>query len=168
MKSTFLKTIGGVALAISLVMVLATPKALSDQNGGGRLEGTWDVQLTVRNCATGAALRTFPEVATFMSGGTMIDSTSGVVQSLKTPGQGVWSHVSGDTYSFSFKSFNFNCTNVCPVPAGSLASWTIVRHEVTLNSDATEYSSAGTAEVYDASGNLTFTGCSTTTATRFQ
>ena len=161
MKNTFLKTIGGVALAISLLTVVATQKALSDQGGGGRLEGTWDVQLTIRNCQTGAAIRTFPEVATFMFGGTMLDSTSGVPQALKTPGQGVWSHVGGDTYHFSFKSLNFNS-------GGTFTGWTKVTHDVILNSEATEYTSAGTAEIFDANGVLTFTGCSTTTATRLE
>lgn len=161
MRKTFLKTFGGVALAISLVTMFATQKALSEQGGGGRLDGTWDVQLTVRNCQTGAAIRTFPELTTFMFGGTMIDSTSGRPQAVKTPGQGVWSHVSGNTYHFRFKHFNFD-------PAGNFVGWTIVTQEATLNSDATEYTSVGTAEVYNPNGVLIFTGCSTTTATRLE
>src|SRR5712691_13060864 len=128
MRNTFLKTIGGVALAISLSATFGTQKA-SSQQGGGRLDGTWDVQLTIRNCQTGAAIRTFPEVATFMFGGTMLDSTSGVPQALKTPGQGVWSHVSGNTYQFSFKSLNFDA-------GGTFTGATKVTHEATLNSDA--------------------------------
>ena len=162
MKSTFLKTIGGVTLAVVLLTVFASQKALSDQNGGGRLEGTWDVQVTLRNCQTGDALRPpFPEVITFMFGGTMIDSTSVRPQSLKTPGQGVFSHVNGNTYRFSFKSLNFDS-------GGTFTGSTKVTHEATLNSDATEYTSVGTAEVYDVNGNLISTGCSTTTATRFE
>ena len=113
----------------------------------------------LENCATGVAVANpFAELATFMFGGTMIDSTSGLAQSLKTPGQVVWSHVSGDTYYFSFKSLNFN----------SGGSWTKVTHDVILNSGATDYTSAGTAEVFDANGVLTFTGCSTTRATRLE
>jgi hypothetical protein len=185
MRNTFLKTIGGLALAISLVATPATQKALSAQSGRampqrmvddddltrqkasaahsgvGRLVGTWDVQLTIRNCQTGAALRTFPELTTFMFGGTMLDSTSGIPQALKTPGQGVWVHISGNTYRFSFKSLNFE-------PGGAFTGSTKVIHEATLNSTATEYSSVGTAEVYNPNGDLILTGCSTTTATRFR
>ncbi len=161
MRNMFLKTMGGMALAISLLTMFATQKALPQQGGGGRLEGTWDVQVTLRNCQTGAEIRSFPELTTFMFGGTMLDSTSGIPQALKTPGQGVWSHVSGDTYRFSFKSLNFNS-------AGAFTTSTKVTHEATLNSDATEYTSVGTAEVYDPAGNLILTGCSTTTATRFE
>ncbi len=131
------------------------------QDGGGRLEGTWDVQVTIRNCQTGAAIRTFPSIGTFMSGGTALDSTSGIPQALKTPGQGVWSHISGNSYRFKFKSFSFDAS-------GNPTGWTIISHEANLNSRADEYESAGTAEVYNLNGNLLFTGCSTTTAARFE
>jgi hypothetical protein len=161
MRNTFLKTIGGVALAISLLTMFATQKAFSEQGGGGRLEGTWNVQVTLRNCQTGAEIRTFPELTTFMFGGTMIDSTSGIPQALKTPGEGVWSHVGDDIYRFSFKSLNFSA-------GGTFTGSTKVTHEATLNSNATEYSSVGTAEIYNPEGTLVFTGCSTTTATRFE
>ena len=179
MKNTFLKTIGGMALAILMLAVFAqvrvsaqdkvneqnndeqTQESLSGQRGGGRLVGTWDVQVTLRNCQTGAAIRTFPSLTTFMSGGTTLDSTSGIPQARKTPGQGVWSHLSGNIYRFSFKSFSFDAV-------GNFTGWTIIRHEATLNSKATEYTSAGTAEVYDPNGNLIFPGCSTTTAIRFE
>src|ERR1700757_3609818 len=101
MKQLSLKSMGAMALTL-LVLALLMParKALCQQGGGGRLDGTWDVTLTVRNCQTGAAIVSFPEVATFMFGGTMIDSTSGRAQALKTPGQGVWNHVGGNVYEF--------------------------------------------------------------------
>ncbi len=179
MKNTFLKGIGGMALAILMLAMFApvwvsaqdkgneqnndeqTQENSSRQSGAGRIVGTWDVQVTIRNCQTGAAIRTFASIGTFMSGGTLLDSTSGTPQALKTPGQGVWSHVSGNTYRFSFKSFSFDA-------AGNFTGSTKVTHEVTLLSKSTEYTSAGIAEVYDPNGNLIFTGCSTTTATRFK
>src|SRR6266540_598994 len=126
MRKIFLKTIGGMALAV-LLMAMVAPIWVSGQSGGGRLEGTWNVQVTIRNCQTGAEIRHFASLTTFMSGGTMLDSTSGIPQALKTPGQGVWGHVNGNTYRFTFKSFSF-----------------------------------------DPSGNFLSTGCSTTTATRFE
>jgi len=100
-------------------------------------------------------------MTTFMEGGTLLDSTSGIPQALKTPGQGVWSHLRKKTFSFVIKSFNFDA-------GGNFTGWTIIRHEANLNSEATEYESAGTSEIYNANGNLVFTGCSTTTATRLE
>ena len=82
-----------------------------------------------------------------MSGGTFLDSTSGIPQAQKTPGQGVWSHLNGNTYRFSFKSFSFDAAN-------NFTGWTKVTHEATLNSKATEYTSEGIAEVYASNGVL--------------
>lgn len=182
MKNASLKVIGGVALAVLFLAVFApvwmwvsaqdkgneeqsneqAQEDSSRRRGNARaLEGTWDAQVTIRNCQTGAAIRTFPSIGTFMSGGTFLDSTSGVPQAQKTPGHGVWSHISGRTYRFKFKSFSFD-------PSGNPTGWTIISHEATLNRQASEYESAGIAEVYNPNGTLIFTGCSTTTATRFE
>lgn len=180
MKIASLKGTGGAALAILLSAVFATVWVSAQDKGNEeqsdeqsqedssrrhtnarKLEGTWDAQVTLRNCQTGGAIRTFPSIGTFMSGGTFLDSTSGIPQALKTPGHGVWSHLSGRTYRFKFKSFSFD-------PSGNSTGWTIISHAATLNRHATEYESAGTAEVYNPNGTLIFTGCSTTTATRFE
>lgn len=160
MRNIFLKALGGIALAISLSAMFASVSA-SGQNGGGRIEGSWDVQVTIRNCQTGAEIRNFASLTTFMFGGTTVDSTSGTPQALRTPGQGVWSHVSGDTYRFSFKSFTFDA-------GGNFTGWTKITHEAALDSNGRQYSSAGTLGVYSPNGTLIFTGCSTTTATRFE
>lgn len=159
MKKIFL-ALGGIALAVSLSAMFA-PAWGSEQNGGGRLEGTWDVQVSIRNCQTGAEIRRFASLTTFMSGGTSIDTTSGTPQALRTPAHGVWSHIGGNNYRFSFKTFSFDAGN-------NFIGWTKITHEATLDSDGTQYSSAGTAENYAANGTLLFTGCSTTTATRYQ
>ena len=160
MRNIILKALGGIALVIAL-SAMFTSAWVSGQGGGGRLEGTWDVHVTIRNCQTGAEIRSFPSVTTFIFGGITIDSTSGIPQAQRTPGQGVWSHVSGNTYRFSFKSFSFD-------PADNFTGWTKITHEAELDSNGNEYTSAGTAEVYAPNGNLITTGCSTTTATRFE
>ena len=160
MRNILLKTFGGIALAISLAAMF-TPVWGSGQAGGGRLEGTWDVRVTIRNCQTGAEIRSFASVTTFNFGGTVIDSTSGTPQAQRTPGQGVWSHAGGDTYRFSFKTFNFDAAN-------NFTGWTKITHEAVFGSNSDQYSSAGTSEIYNPNGVLIATGCSTTTATRFE
>jgi hypothetical protein len=160
MRKIFLKTIGGLALGVLLLATFA-PIWASGQSGGGRLEGTWDVQVTIRNCQTGAEIRTFASLTAFLFGGITHDLTSGIPQALRTPGLGVWSHVSGNTYRFSFKSFSFDA-------GGNFTGSTKIIHEAVLDLNGDEYSSAGTAEVYSPNGTLLFTGCSTTTATRFE
>jgi hypothetical protein len=166
MKRNMLKIIGGTMTALAIITALTLGSAFAQSEtksraGGGRLVGTWDTRVTIRNCATGAEIRSFDSVGTFMFGGTMIDSTSGMPQALKTPGQGVWRHTTGSNYRFSFKSFSFDA-------AGNFTGWQIIRHEAALDPSGNEYTSAGTAEVYAPNGMLILTGCSSTTAVRFQ
>jgi hypothetical protein len=162
MKSNIVKIFGGTVLAVLMISTLNTwVSAQGNSSGGGRLEGTWDVQVTPRNCQSGEAIRTFASTTTFMSGGTLLDSTSGRPQALKTPGHGVWNHIVGDIYRFSFKSFTFDS-------AGNFTGWQIVRHEASLDPRAAGFESAGTSEVYNANGNLISTGCSTASGTRFE
>jgi len=179
MKYTILKTIGTTVLAILMLAVFAQiPVSAQDtiieektyeqpegtfsrSRNAGTLEGTWDVQVTIRNCQNGAAIRSFPSIGTFFSDGNTLDSTSGIPQALKTPGHGVWRHLTGRKYRFKFKSFSFDAN-------GNSTGWTIITHEADLNTSATAYESAGIAEVYNPIGNLVFTGCSSTTATRFE
>lgn len=160
MRNIILKSLGGIALLVCL-SALFTSARVSGQGGGGRLEGAWNVRVSIRNCQTGAEIKSFDSVTTFASGGTVVDSTSGTPQALRTPGQGVWSHVSGNTYSFSFKTFNFDLAN-------NYVSWTRITHEAQMESNGDSYSSAGIAEVFAPNGTPLTTGCSTTTATRFE
>ena len=161
------RLVGGILLATLIVSTptLGSVAAQNDgknKNGGGRLEGAWDVRVTIRNCQSGAELRPeFASITTFMFGGTLIDSTSGMPQAARTPGLGIWSHVGANVYRFKFKSFSFS-------PAGVFTGWTIITHEASMDPGGNSYESVGTAEVYLANGDLDFIGCSTTTATRFQ
>lgn len=176
MKNNFVKLIGR-AVSVFLVILTLTLGITFAQdesnfqgrgilpfpsvNNSGRLEGTWNVRVTLRNCQSGDEISSFDSLTTFTSGGTLIDSTSRFPQSLKTPGHGVWRHTNGRNYKFSFKALTFDA-------AGSYTGYTIIRHEAVLNSRATAYESAGTLEVYAPNGTLIFTGCSTTTASRFE
>ena len=163
MRSTLLKRLVLPFLIFAVCFVSTAPKVFSQQAGGGRLEGTWEVLLTPRNCGTGVpAPFSIRELSTFMHGGTMLNSTAGLSPALKTPGHGVWNHLFGETYSFKFKILNFNAAT------NTFSGWTIVSHELELNSHADGYASAGTAEVFNSAGTLVNTLCSTTTATRFQ
>ena len=174
MRKNIMKIIGMAVLALSVILVttsglvfaqdksedLAVEKNFKNNEGfGGNLDGTWDVVVTIRNCQTDAPIRSFPAVTTFMFGGTMIDSSGGIPPALRSPGQGVWSHGRGNTYSFSYKVFNFNANNV-------LTGWQIIEQHVNLFGST--YNSRGTSKIYDANGNLLSLGCSTTEGTRFE
>ena len=85
---------GATAALVLAGMLLALGSGLKagaqSESQAGRIEGTWRVQLTVRDCQTGAALRTFPALFIFGNGGTLSFTTAGQPPALSTPGVGVW------------------------------------------------------------------------------
>lgn len=166
MKSNLVKTISGSILAACTFAMLAPSTAAANDdeksfNRHSRLIGTWDVQVTTRDCQTNAGLRTFPSILTYNTGGTMLESTAGIPQAAKTPGQGVWSHIRDKTYHIKFKSFRFDAS-------GNLAGTTIISQVVNVTDRGNESESAGSVELYAPNGSLVFAGCSTSTATRFE
>lgn len=165
MRKNLLKNICIAVFSLLLVATLGFGLVFaqndSDSSGGGRLEGTWNVRVTVRDCQSGNEIQSFDSLTTFMPGGTQIDSTTRFPQSLKTPGHGYWNHTKGRSYRFGFKNFNFDA-------AGNYNGYVIVRQEATMNSRGTAYESEGVLGLYAPNGTLILTGCSTTTATRFE
>ena len=133
----------------------------ADARSRNGLEGTWRVQVTVRDCQTGAVLRTFPALFAFAKGGTVTNTTAGQSPALFTPGFGVWRHTQGRTYTAVLEAFVFDPTGV----------W-IQTHRLTrsieLDGDADEFTDSINLEIFDTSGNLITTGCGTSVATRFK
>jgi hypothetical protein len=98
---------------------------------------------------------------TYHAGGTLMEATSGLPQALKTPGEGVWRHVTDNDYAVRFKFFMFNAQNV-------FTGWRIVNAEITPDQSGDSYEGSGTQETYDANGNLIGTGCVSPLGTRFE
>ena len=180
MKNTFLKTIGGAALAILMMAMFAqvqvsaqdiideaqsneqTQEDLSTRRENTRkLEGSWNLQVTPRNCQTGVPGSTVAVMQTFMRGGTMIDFGGVLSPSLRTPGQGVWSYQSRRQYSIAFQFFRFNADGT---PAGRQ----IQRGQIEMSRDGNSYTATGMGQILDAGGNVIANTCGTSTATRFQ
>jgi len=150
---------GGLAVLITLG-TLNTVMAQSD-GGGGRLAGTWDNQISIIDCKTGNVITTFQSLTVFMAGGTLTESTSGTAPALRTPGEGVWRHTTGNNYEFRFKHFRFNTQNV-------LAGYNIIHAEASLDAAGNAYTSTATVEVYDPNGVLIATACAKSDGTRFE
>src|SRR5215510_11457549 len=64
-------------LAGMLVLESGLKARAQSESQAGRIEGTWRVQLTVRNCQTGQPLRSFPVLFTFAKGGMLTATTAG-------------------------------------------------------------------------------------------
>ena len=160
MKSTTKDLFGRVLMLVAIVGLTTIAAFSQNDRGGGRLAGTWDASISRTDCATGNPLVTFKSIANFNQGGTFLGSTAGTPQAARTPEHGVWRHVSGNTYEFKFKSFNFDAT-------GTATGYVIVRHDLELDETADEYTSSGEAKFYNMAGVQVGQGCSSGVGTRF-
>ena len=145
-------------VACALVTMVATT-ATGQSTVGGRLQGTWDMQITLTDCA-GHVIRSFPSLIEFVAGGTVVESNAGTPQALKTPGEGVWSHTTDNNYAFRFKFFTFDAQNV-------FTGWTIIAGKTTVDTTGNANSGTATVEVYDPNGVLLVSLCAETAGTRF-
>lgn len=149
-----LRTISGVALTL-LLFLAATQSPASGQNGKGRrIEGTWRVQITARNCQTGAEIRTFPGKNTFLAGGSMIATGSNTSPAFQSTGHGVWEHTGGRSFVNTVEFFLFR-------PDGSYAGIQKLTRSIELDPNFDEFNSTDSFEIIDPTGNVVGTGCAT-------
>jgi hypothetical protein len=160
MKKDLTNLAGRAILAALFAAVIAGVSHAQDTRGSGRLVGTWDAEVHITDCQTGAVLETFASIASFNQGGTSVGSTAGRPQASRTPEHGVWRHIAGNRYEFKSKSFNFN-------PMGVAVGYVVLRHEITLNETADAYVSEGGVTIYLLNGTQVGSGCSTAIGTRF-
>jgi hypothetical protein len=170
MKSTLTRAITAVVVVLTLALALVSvsaskaPAAAELQNAasdGGRIEGTWRVQVTLRNCQTGAELRIFPAVLTFADGGTLTGTSTVLSPALRSPDHGIWSHTGGHSYRAVDEAFIFN-------PLGAWVSTQRLTQTIELADDAASFTSDARTEFFDTAGNPTTTGCATASATRME
>jgi hypothetical protein len=131
------------------------------QSHGKKLEGTWRVKVTLRNCQSGAELRTFPALLTFAEGGTLTGSTTAFPPALRGGDFGVWNQSGGRRHVAVTEAFLFN-------PAGAWISTQRITQAIELARSGDSFTSDAAVEFFDTLGNPTSTGCATATATRME
>jgi hypothetical protein len=146
-------------------LFLASGLTARAQSGGDNsqrgLEGAWRLQLTVRDCNTGQALRTFPAVFTFARGGTATVITAGQLPSLATTGLGAWRHAYDHNYSAVTDAFVFSSAGVW------IQTHRLTRAiEVSIDGDA--FTDTVALEIFDTNGNVIVRGCATSVASRLE
>jgi hypothetical protein len=146
--------------ACALDTMAAAERPPRDGAVGGKLQGTWEMQITLTDCA-GHVIRSFPTIVEFVAGGTLTEASGGTAPALATGGKGVWSHTTDSTYAFRFKDFNFNSSYV-------LTGWSIISGELTVDETGNANGGPATVQVYDANGNLLATLCADAVGTRFE
>ena len=166
MKMRLLTQIPGMTLAVMLALTVGQALVVGPEAraaGGGKLEGTWLMEATRVDCATGAPLpipgNPFPALHTYMRGGTMLDSGAGFPRPpavTRSTAHGIWEHTGGQTFRERFRLFGFDA-------AGVHVSTTEVTVERSLiqgnDAEADEIIGAGTAKVFTPAGVLVGEGC---------
>lgn len=158
----------GVGLAGVLLMTSGSiGRAQSSPSASKKgIQGTWLVQVTLRNCATSAPLGSFNSIVTFHHGGTMSETTSSPAFAIgqRSPGHGNWTSegrhrsrqrminlINFDTAANLPGTPGFNPS--LPVTPGFFAGWSTITHTGEL-SDENHGTSAGTNEFYKSDGTV--------------
>ena len=164
MKKQIIKTIGVGAVAVVALAVFAQVWVSGQVQKSERgLSGSWDVQVTPRNCETGMPLPVpvFPAHMTYEQDGTMQETDLGPPGTIRLPGHGIWGHQIARQYSAAFRYLRF-------APDRTFIGTNVIRSSITVSLGGNEYTSTDAVEIRDSNGTLTMTGCATQTATRFE
>lgn len=133
-------------------------------NGAGArsVEGAWDVTVTIRNCADGVEIRSFPRLNTFMQGGTMQETAAGgtpAQPALRTPGHGIWELVDGRSFKYTIKFLRLNAD-------GSPAGFVRETRAVEVSPMGAHYTATGTAFIHLPNGTVIGPVCATEAGTK--
>jgi len=170
MKNKSLKRIFGITVTLLMAVIIMQGAAYAQDSDPktnarhDRIVGVWNIQNTLLTCDTPATVvGSFSALHKYELGGTgqVVPATNPAALSAHMM---VWNWVQGNDYQFAVKLFRFNTTT------GAAVAYTIIRADITLNEDATEYTGSGRAETFDLNGNpLPVPAvCPSFTGTRFQ
>ena len=143
--------------ALALLPVLLAAFLIQACGGGGNavaqglsdadaVEGVWESAVTIRDCTSGATVRTFKGLTVLHRGGTTSGTNSNPPAS-NGPALGTWKPTGPSTYSASFRFFRFN-------PDGSLAGAQNVVRTFTLSADRNSINGTISAQLLDPSNNV--------------
>ena len=124
------------------------------------LEGTWRVEITLRNCDTGHPMgMPFPALATFAQGGTLTTSDGGMSPAVRGTGHGLWWRLRGRTFAALTEAFMFN---------GGIRSGTQrISQEIDLEQDGI-FEARVSSAVLDTAGRVLFAGCASSVGRRLE
>ena len=161
-----LALIAALTITVSIVSSHNNPNkhssALSDDHER-TIVGVWQMALTSVNCQTGDVVRTIPGLWTFHEGGTMSEFSSapGLSPAMRGFGHGVWRREPGwQDYSATFIFYRYDASGVF---TGSQTGKIALK----LGASGDEFTATSAIQVFDANGNVVFTGCGTPSGTRF-
>jgi hypothetical protein len=141
---------------LMLALGLAATQATASDEERPRLNGAWNVAVSVRDCETGEVIRNVRAVNLFVHDGSLVEVSS---NSRRSSSVGTWKHLKDNTYTSMFEFFRYNAD-------GSFATTARVRRTIELSEDGTQFVTTGTVEDFDGQNVRVSLGCSTETAVR--
>jgi len=164
----------GIALAVMLTLTGVGVLGFGTEaraEGGRKLEGTWLIETTLVNCATGDPLpitgNPFPTVHTYLRGGTVLDIGASPPRPpavTRSAAHGIWERTGYQTFRERFRSFGFDA-------AGVHVSTVAVTFERSLiqgkHAETDDIIGVGTAKVFAPTGVLVGEGCAEDRGRRF-
>lgn len=171
MRNLLSKVISILALPALLAAVPAIPAAAQDdtspRQNGRKLEGAWLVDVTSRDCSSGAALRSFPGLMTFVRDGVLFEYSVGSATATGQPpterntGQGTWRYTEHDSYAATVWVFRFGTDNMY----GGASRNTL---DILVSDDGESFTSSDVAQAFNTAGVLVGTRCNTRTGRRIE
>jgi hypothetical protein len=135
-------------LATLAITVAGTQTLLSAQ-GKHEIEGTWDINVTVVNCQTGAPVRTVRSLQLFSHDGSLSETANTF---LRGSSVGQWDHADHNVYTTTYWFFRYNAD-------GTMKSIAAAANKLELSDDGNHFTATGTITDYDAAGNQISVGC---------
>lgn len=152
---------------LGALICLAQSSAFADDDGHARrlsIEGLWVVEVTLRDCATGAVAPVpnpvFPILSTFHKGGTLSEHGSRASPATRGSGHGLWKRTGARTFEsrFIFQMFDVN---------GLLIGNQDARSTLTLSNDRNS-STSTTRVTVNRIGLPPLFGCATSVGQRVE
>lgn len=137
---------------------VAGEPAVALDNNGGRIDGMWDEQITLVNCASGAVLTSFRALNLFSRDGSLT-AINNRPPSSNTPATGTWWRTRFGEFAGQMRFFRFN-------PDGSYAGFNQVTRNLSLVAGSERLNGSIQVQVFDANDVLLQTSCGTEDGTR--
>lgn len=158
-KAVALAIVPAVVTTILIQACGGSADAVAQTSGNDPIEGVWESAVTIRDCATGNAIRTFKGLGVLHRGGTAV-GTNNQPTAVNGPALGTWSRSgSAPTYTLAFRFYRYN-------PDGTFAGAQRLVRTVTLAASGNSFSGTIAAQVLDPADVVLQDVCGTETAVR--
>ena len=161
-QSTSLKSAALIAVTVaatSLVIQACGGNAVAQTaSDADPIEGVWESAVSIKDCASGAVVRSFKGEGLFHRGGSLTADNS-LPPATRGTSFGAWKRDSGAAYTAKFRFLRFN-------PDGTLAGSQRIARTIALAADGNSFTGTITGQVLDNAEVVLQPVCGSETAVR--